>query len=47
MVAGYLRESIVFADLWPSGRQPDAAEHTELVFRMLASFLLGSAPINS
>jgi AcrR family transcriptional regulator len=44
MSAGYLRESVVFGDLWPARRRLTAAEHAQTLFRMTAAFLLGAAP---
>ena len=44
MSAGYLRESVVFGDLWPTRRPLTAAEHARTLYRVTAAFLLGAAP---
>lgn len=39
MAAGYLREAIVFGDLWPGRAAPDPAVHVTALHRMLTRFL--------
>lgn len=40
MAAGYLRESILFSDLWPTRREPSRDERLRQLGRMLLGFLL-------
>ncbi|MEM7156686.1 MAG: TetR/AcrR family transcriptional regulator [Myxococcota bacterium] len=44
MTAGYLRESIVFSELWQTERAPDRDAHVQQLSRMLTSYLLAPAP---
>lgn len=43
MAAGYLREAIVFGDLWPGRATPEPSEHVDALHRMLTGFLTPEA----
>ncbi len=44
MAAGYLREGIIFSELWPSKRAADPGTHLQNLHHLLVAFLLGRPP---
>ena len=44
MIAGYLREAVVFRELWPTQRQLDRAALLQQTRSVLVRFLMGRAP---
>lgn len=43
--AGYLREAIVFGELWPQAAAVEASAHVEALLGLITSYLLGRPPM--